>query len=203
MRNTQWHLFFIPCFSMIPCHMYVSAPSCFSFTAITPKIWRAVTEVAQNQHWIFQGLWNILAEAFGFCPNIKFCRKSNIKRQSWEAADKLNNSNTAKDIFQVHFIGQRAQEKCGIKCSNAFSDLSRKYKKWFALYWCRPLKMDLSWLGNTFWYQWSCFPWRTQFKKGANNKQNIISSLFTISPIHLFHFPYFYQGLIWLEINQK
>lgn len=52
--------------------------------------------------------------------------------------------------LKVHFIEQRAQEKYRIKCSNPFSDLSRKFQKWFTFYWCRPLKMDLSWLGNTF-----------------------------------------------------
>lgn len=53
-----------------------------------------------NNHWISQGLWNILGEAFGFQLNLKFLRKSNIKRQSWEAADKLINSNIAKYAFK-------------------------------------------------------------------------------------------------------
>lgn len=133
------------------CGSQLQAP--FPSLQFHPKYGEQWERWHKTNHWLSQGLWNILGEAFGFYPNLKFCRKSSIKRQSWEAADKLINSTIAKDTFKSPFYwAESSKKKKGIKCSNAFSDLSRKYQKWFAFYWCnrRPLKMGLSWLGNTF-----------------------------------------------------
>lgn len=83
---------------------WVSTPSCFSFTAIPSKHGEQWQRWHKTNYWISQGLWNILAKAFGFYPNLKFHGKASIKRQGWQAADKLINSNIAKDLLKSPFF---------------------------------------------------------------------------------------------------